>query len=293
MAENEFGRKEMAQKTVLITGCSSGIGLALALEFKRRGWQVIATARRPEALQALISHELITEKLDVTSQEEIERLSATILNRHGALDMIINNAGYGLIAPIIEVTPQELLTQFKTNTFAPLEIARQFAESMKERGSGMIVNIGSVSGILTTPFSGAYCASKAALHAISDALRMELAPFGIRVITVQPGGIQSRFGQHAAQKLEQLFSERSWYAPVRDFIMERANASQEKAMPAEEFARKVADELLKPNPKPVIRLGEKSKLLPFLKQAFSVRKLDTILMKKFGLLELAKRNEHR
>lgn len=278
----------MSQKAVLITGSSSGIGLALALEFKQRDWQVIATARRPEALQELIALDLITEKLNVTSQEDIERLSETILNRHGALDLIINNAGYGLIAPIIEVTPQELLTQFQTNTFAPLEIVRRFAGSMKERGSGMIVNIGSVSGILTTPFSGAYCASKAALHAISDALRMELAPFGIKVITVQPGGIQSKFGQHAAQKLEQLFSERSWYTPIRSFLNNRANASQEKAMPAEVFARRLADELLKPNPKSVIRLGEKSKLLPFLKWSLPVSKLDRILMKKFGLQALAR-----
>ncbi len=283
----------MAQHSVLITGCSSGIGYALALEFKRRGWQVIATARRPEALQKLIKENFITEKLDVTSFDEIEQVCQKISTRHGALDMVINNAGYGLIAPIMEVTPQEMLRQLQTNTAAPLEIARHCAVPMKEKGRGIIVNIGSVSGILTTPFSGAYCASKAALHALSDALRMELAPFGIKVISVQPGGVQSAFAEHAALKLNHLFTEHSWYQPIREFVLNRVNASQENAMPAVEFARQLVNELEKPDPKPIIRLGSKSKLLPFLKWALPVSSLDRILMKKFGLRELEKRLKGR
>jgi len=279
----------MTSRSVLITGCSSGIGYALAMEFKRRGWQVIVTARRPEALQELIKQNFITEKLDVTSFDEVAEVCRKIRSAHGALDMVINNAGYGLIAPIMEIPPEEMLKQLQTNTVAPLEIARRCAAAMKEKGHGTIVNIGSVSGILTTPFSGAYCASKAALHAISDALRMELAPFGIKVVTVQPGGVQSAFAAHAARKLETLFPERSWYQPIRQFVSDRVHASQEKAMPAQEFARKLVTELEKPDPKPIIRLGSKSKLLPFLKWTLPVSFSDRILMKKFGLRELEER----
>ncbi len=281
----------MPQKTVLITGCSSGIGLALALEFKRRGWLVIATARRPEPLQDLIRQGLIAEKMDVTSDDDIRRVARTIYETHGALDMLINNAGYGVIAPIVEVEFDTLVKQFHTNVFAPLELVRQFVPPMKEKGRGTIVNIGSVSGVLTTPFSGAYCASKAALHALSDALRMELAPFGINVITVQPGGVRSQFGQKAGQLVKRVLKEDSWYQPIRSFIGQRAAASQEKAMPAEVFARKLLDKILTDNPPPVVRLGSKSKLMPFLKWALPVKTVDKILSKKFGLVQLAEQGK--
>jgi NAD(P)-dependent dehydrogenase (short-subunit alcohol dehydrogenase family) len=281
----------MPQKTVLITGCSSGIGLALALEFKRRGWLVIATARRPEPMQELIRQGLIAEKMDVTSHDDIRRVARTIYKSHGALDMLINNAGYGVIAPIVEVESGTLIKQFETNVFAPLEIVRQFVPPMKEKGQGTIVNIGSVSGVLTTPFSGAYCASKAALHALSDALRMELAPFGINVITVQPGGVRSQFGQKAGELAKQVLKEDSWYRPIRSFIEQRAAASQEKAMPAEVFARKLLDKILTDNPPPVVRLGSKSKLMPFLRWALPIKTVDKILSKKFGLLQLRGQNK--
>ncbi len=276
----------MPQNTVLITGCSSGIGLALAMEFKRRGWLVIATARRPEPLQNLIRQGLIAEKLDVTSEDDIRRVARTIFETHGALDMLINNAGYGVIAPIVEVESDTLVKQFHTNVFAPLELVRQFVPPMIKKGKGTVVNIGSVSGVLTTPFSGAYCASKAALHALSDALRLELAPFGIKVITVQPGGVRSEFGKKASKLVKEIFKENSLYQPIRSFIEQRAAASQENAMPAEEFARKLLDKILTDNPPPVVRLGSKSKLMPFLKWSLPVAGTDAILTKKFGLNKL-------
>ncbi len=276
----------MPQNTVLITGCSSGIGLALAMEFKRRGWLVIATARRPEPLQNLIRQGLIAEKLDVTSEDDIRRVARTIFETHGALDMLINNAGYGVIAPIVEVESDTLVKQFHTNVFAPLELVRQFVPPMIKKGKGTVVNIGSVSGVLTTPFSGAYCASKAALHALSDALRLELAPFGIKVITVQPGGVRSEFGKKAGKLVKEIFKENSLYQPIRSFIEQRAAASQENAMPAEEFARKLLDKILTDNPPPVVRLGSKSKLMPFLKWSLPVAGTDAILTKKFGLNKL-------
>lgn len=283
----------MFAKSVLITGCSSGIGRALSLELNKRGLRVIATARRLDSLQDLKAKGVHCEQLDVTDADQIQRLAEITKETYGGLDILINNAGYGLIAPMIEVSVRDLEQQFRTNTFAPLEIVRAFAPQIKTKGKGLIVNIGSVSGVLTTPFSGAYCASKAALHAVSDALRMELAPFGIRVVTVQPGGIQSAFGQKAGQLVKQVLKQNSWYQPIRSFIEQRANASQEKAMPADLFARKLCDKILSLNPPAVIRLGEKSRLMPFLKWALPMSALDNVLSKKFGLKKLAEiiRNE--
>lgn len=116
---------------------------------------------------------------------------------------------------------------------------------MRENGGGLMINIGSISGLVPTPFAGAYCASKAALHAISDAARMELEPFGIRVITVQPGAVRSGFGASAANKVMNIVTGNSWYFPLREAVVDRANVSQENTMPARQFARKLTKIALK------------------------------------------------
>ena len=156
--------------------------------------------------------------------------------------------------------------------------------AMARRGAGRIVNIGSVSGLLTTPFAGPYCASKAALHSLNDALRMELKPFGITVLLVQPGGVQSGFGDSAKGQ-----TAKTWtlYARFAEGIAKRAAASQDKAMPAAEFAAAMVRAVLADKPKPVIRLGEGSRLLPRVAR-LPVALKDWLLMRRFGLLEGAK-----
>jgi short-subunit dehydrogenase len=150
-----------------------------------------------------------------------------------------------------------------------------------------IANIGSISGIVTTPFSGVYCASKAALHALSEALRMELAPFGVRVVIVQPGGVASSFGN--AGEAHARLPEHSLYKPIERFVLGRARASQRGAMPADAFARALAAALLRPDPPPVLRLGTHSTRLPFLKRWLPTRVLDRKLGKTFGLDRLRAR----
>lgn len=157
---------------------------------------------------------------------------------------------------------------------------------MKESGCGKVVNIGSISGIVTTPFSGAYCASKAALHSISDALRMELSPFGIKVITVQPGAIQSEFGATASKTAGSTLKSDSWYRSVKDALNARAESSQQGATSAEEFARVLVGKLLLDNPAAIIRLGKKSWLLPMLKRVLSVGALDNLFAKRFGITSI-------
>lgn len=281
----------MASKklVVFITGCSSGIGEALCREFHQRGCRVIATARRLESLEKLKAEGLDTLKLDVNNRDDVNRVVKTILESNDGIDFLINNAGYALIGPSIELSDSELRSQLETNFISPIALIRAVAPGMKKKGQGKIVNIGSISGLVTTPFSGVYCASKAALHSISDALRMELEPFGIQVITIQPGAIQSQFGSAALATAEESTKSNSWYGPLRQAISDRANLSQEDATPSHEFASKLVDALLAKRTPPIIRLGKKSLILPLIRLLLPSTVLDKILMKKFGLNRL-KRN---
>jgi short-subunit dehydrogenase len=276
------------QPIVLITGCSSGIGAALCREFHQNGCMVIATARRLESLDKLRSEGLETEELDVNNQDDILRVVSSAVEKSGRIDMLVNNAGYALLGPAVELTDSALRSQMETNLLAPLALIREITPSMKKNGKGKIVNIGSISGIVATPFSGAYCASKAALHSLSDALRMELSPFGIKVITVQPGAVRSNFGKTASRMAMNSLKPDSWYRNIKEAVKDRANMSQQDPMSAGDFAKRLVAKLLRDNPPSVIRLGKKSLLLPTLKWLLPVKTLDKVFMKKFRLVVLLK-----
>ena len=276
----------MSNKVVVITGCSSGIGRALSEEFHRRGFRVIATARRIESLEALRNQGIGTESLDVTDRQEASRVMRDILGREGRIDILVNNAGYGLFGPAVDLPHEELVLQFHTNVFAPLNLIRLIAPAMRSQGGGMIINIGSISGVVTTPFAGAYCASKAALHSLTDALRMELAPYGIRVVSVRPGGIVSEFGKNSRQSAERVMKTDSWYDSLKDSILSRAQLSQVGATSSEEIARKLVALVEKGNPPAIVRIGRRSFSLPFLKSTLPATLLDSIFQKRFGLNKL-------
>lgn len=266
---------------VLITGCGSGIGQALALAFHRAGHRVCATARRPETLQVLQQAGILTLGLDVTRSDAIEAVMGELQAQGLRVATLVNNAGYGAMGPLYDVPQSQWQRQFDVNVFAPMALARAVLPGMVSRRAGRIVNISSVSGVMPTPFAGPYCASKAAVNALSDSLRMELAPLGIEVVTVQPGGIRSAFGDNAGDAVS--LSPDSPFMAVRDGVMARASESQADAMPAEVFAQKLVALLDGGRCPPVVRLGEKSRLMPFLKQWLPVRTLDRILMRRFKL----------
>jgi len=269
-------------RVVLITGCSSGIGAALAQEFHRRGHRVYATARRVESIQRLADDGLRVLSLDVTDATSVAAAAASVRAEQGQIDLLVNNAGYGLFGAGVDLDATALRRQFETNVIGLMEVTRAFALMMCSRRQGCIVNLGSVSGVLTTPFAGAYCATKAAVHALSDALRMELAPFGVHVVTVQAGGVTSRFGDSANIHMP----EGSLYSSVASVIAARAKMSQRDATPSSEFAARVADATLRPNPPPVLRLGHNSLRMVAMRRWIPVRRLDRILMQRFGLDQL-------
>jgi short-subunit dehydrogenase len=268
-------------EVVLITGCGSGIGKALALAFHQQGHRVYATARRLKTMQELANQGIQTLALDVTQAADIERVLDELRANGRTVGMLVNNAGYGAMGPLLDLPASEWQKQFDVNVFAPMALTRAVLPEMIHRRRGVIVNISSVSGVMPTPFAGAYCASKAALNAACDALRMELSPLGVAVVTVQPGGIQSAFGDRAAEEVK--LAPDSPYQAIREGVLSRANESQAGATPAERFAWDLVAALERPKLPAVIRLGQKSTLLPLMKWLLPGAWLDRILMKRFQL----------
>jgi NAD(P)-dependent dehydrogenase (short-subunit alcohol dehydrogenase family) len=266
----------------LITGCSSGIGRALADVFKSAGYEVWASARKADDVAALAAAGFTAVQLDVNDAAALEQLSEQINQQRGGLDVLINNAGYGAMGPLLDGGVPAMQRQFETNVFAIVGVTRAMFPVLR-RAKGLVVNIGSVSGVLVTPFAGAYCASKAAVHALSDALRMELAPFGVRVMEVQPGAIESSFAKNAGHEAEQLITEQSPWFPLREGIRARAKASQDKPTPAKEFAEGLLKAVQHSNPPRLIRLGNGSRALPLLAGLLPKGLLEAGLMKRFGL----------
>ncbi|CAM3266904.1 Short-chain dehydrogenase [Pseudomonas gessardii] len=263
---------------VLITGCSSGIGRALADAFKAAGYDVWTSARRPEDVAALQAAGFQAVQLDVNDGPALAQLAGHV----GELDVLINNAGYGAMGPLLDGGTEALQRQFETNVFAIVGVTQALFPALRAR-KGLVVNIGSVSGVLVTPFAGAYCASKAAVHALSDALRMELAPFGVRVMEVQPGAIDTSFAKNAGAQAELLINEKSPWWPLRDGIRARSQASQDKPTPASLFAADVFKAVQQSQPPRLLRSGNGSRALPLMAALLPKGVLETVLKKRFGL----------
>ena len=278
----------MTKPRVFITGCSSGIGRSLCAEFQRQGYPVIATARRRETITDLESASTHAYALDVTQPDQIRQLVNTLAVEDRLPGILVNNAGYGLFGPVMDLSPDAIAAQFDTNVVAPMQLVQAIAPFMKAQGGGLILNIASVSSVFTTPFAGAYCGSKAALRALSTALRMELAPFGIQVVTVHPGAIASDFGNKSqvSAAAATATTDTSWYAALADDIQQRANLSQQDATPSEDFARQLVQQIAADQLPPEIWLGKKSWQLPFLQRWLPTRLRERILTKRFGLRRL-------
>lgn len=185
-------------KTVLITGCSSGIGAATASRLVARGWEVWASARRPETLADLAAAGCRTVALDVTDEESMTGAVEQVLAASGRIDGLVNNAGYSQSGALESLDLDDVRRQFETNVFGLIRLTQLVLPAMREQRAGRIVNIGSMGGKLTFPGGGAYHASKYAVEALSDALRFEVAGFGVKVVLVEPGLITTEFDAKVA-----------------------------------------------------------------------------------------------
>ena len=187
---------------MLVTGCSSGIGRATAGLLARSGWPVYATARRAEALSDLESFGCRALALDVTDDVSMRAAVDVVEQDHGAVGVLVNNAGFSRSGAVETVAMTDARRQFETNVFGPTRLVQLVLPAMRAQGWGKIVVIGSMGGRLTFPGGGWYHATKHALEALSDALRFEVAGFGVDVVLVQPGFIRSRFSEVAASSME-------------------------------------------------------------------------------------------
>jgi NAD(P)-dependent dehydrogenase (short-subunit alcohol dehydrogenase family) len=177
----------MASRVWLITGCSSGFGNAIAHAALAAGGEVVATARSTDGLAELEAAGARTAALDVTDDETIERVIADV----GRIDVLVNNAGIGTVGAVEELTLDELRTVFEVMFFGAVALTKAVLPQMRERGGGAIVQISSMGGQVVFPGYGAYCATKFALEALSEALAAEVAPLGIRVVLVEPGAFRT------------------------------------------------------------------------------------------------------
>ena len=271
-----------SDKIALITGASSGIGRAFATELRQQGFVVYATARKTADVNALTAAGFQALQLDVNDHNAIAQVVQTLTLQHHKLDLLINNAGFGAMGPVLDCSPAQLQLQFQTNVFSPIHLTRSLLPLLLQ-SRGIVVNIGSVSADFVTPYAGIYCASKAAVHAMNTALRLELAPFGIKVVLVQPGAIASEFGATASQQAEQSLSEQSIWWPLREGIRRRARASQNKPTPTQKFAKQVVTQLLQTNTPRLIRAGYGSFALPLLARWLPEPVLDWLLRRQFLL----------
>ena len=190
-------------KTVIITGCSTGIGRATAARLGRRGdWAVYATARRPETLAELEGDGCRTLALDVTDEASMVAAVDAVKAESGRIDALVNNAGYSQSGASETLDVDEVRRQFETNVFGLLRLSQLVLPTMREQRDGRIVNISSMGGKLVFPGGGAYHATKFAVEAFSDAMRFEVAGFGIKVVIIEPGLITTNFDQTAVGSMD-------------------------------------------------------------------------------------------
>ena len=185
---------------ILVTGCSSGIGHETALRLARRGHTVYATARDVDAIADLGGAGCHLLPLDVTDEESMRLAVATVEAEHGQVGVLVNNAGYGQYGPVERVAMDDVRRQFETNVFGLARMCQLVLPAMRAARHGRIVNVSSMGGRLTFPAGGYYHASKHAVEALSDALRFEVAGFGVSVSVVEPGLIRTRFGETARER---------------------------------------------------------------------------------------------
>lgn len=235
----------------MITGCSSGIGRALALTLAAEGASVIATARELDSVQDLATQGMDIRRLDVTDPAQVDAAVAD----SGPIDVLVNNAGYGLEGAVEEVADQELLLQYQTNFFGPWRLCRAVLPGMRARGNGAIINISSFGGEVPFPGMGAYRSSKFALEALSWTLHLEVTHFGIRVLDVQPGLVASDFGSRSLRRAAAATAV-SPYAPMR----KAADAAYPRMSPTsltpENVATAVTRELSRPRGPLRLRVGD-------------------------------------
>ena len=246
---------DVKNKTAVVTGCSTGIGRATAAHLRAHGWRVIATARKPDDVNALTAAGFETIALDIADAASVVDAATRIADLvPGGPGALVNNAGFGQVGAIEDLSRAVMTYQFEVNVFGLQHFTNLLLPSMRRQGCGRIVNISSVLGRITLPYLGIYSASKYAVEAISDALRVELLGSGIAVSIVEPGPITTRFGENAARRASGIIDPNQT-AHGEHYTQELNRRSQQTgkpepfALPPDAVARKIRHALESPRPR--------------------------------------------
>jgi NAD(P)-dependent dehydrogenase (short-subunit alcohol dehydrogenase family) len=264
-------------KAVLITGCSSGIGRAIAERLVAGGHRVYATARRPESIAPLAERGCETLALDVTDDDSMREAVARVEEAEGAVGVLVNNAGYGQ-SGAIEATPIDAVRKnFETNLFGYIRMAQLVLPGMRRQGFGRIVNMSSVAGRVTMPGSGPYSATKFAIEAMSDALRFEVRGFGVDVALIEPGPIRTAFTSTANAGMPDADGAYAEYHATVAKADAEADQSKLLAGDPEDVAKAVERAITARRPHARYRVTVPARLLPAMRRVLSDRAFDAFL----------------
>lgn len=274
---------ESNNKVAVITGASSGIGSAAALSLLSQGFTVYGAARRIDRLEALASQGVKPLALDVTDAKSMQGGIANVLASSGRIDVLVNNAGYGSYGAIEDVSQEEAKRQFDVNVFGAMELTKLVLPQMRKEGSGRIINISSVGGRAVGPFGGWYHGTKFALEALSDSLRMELKPFGIDVVVVEPGGIKSEFLDIAASGLQATSGNGPYADRVKSMLASFTNPRMMSMQsPPQIIADVIARAATVKKPKTRYVAGFGARPLVTLRRLLSDRAFDSLISRVSG-----------
>ena len=270
----------MNNEIVLLTGASSGIGFETALLLQQSGYKVYAAARRTDRLKKLESQGISILSIEVTSDASMQQAVQFIIDREGRIDVLINNAGYGSFGSLEEVPMEEARQQFEVNVFGLARLTQLVIPHMREKQYGKIVNIASVAAHIYQPLGSWYHSTKFAVEGLSDCLRVELKPFGIKVILVEPGPIKSEWSEIAVEHLLQS----SGKGPYR-FIAQRMAEAMTRMYAAsyvsgsDVVARVIAKSLKRNTPRARYTAGQGASFMIFARRMLGTRIFDALISK--------------
>lgn len=273
------------QKTILITGCSSGIGLCAAQTLQQRGYRVFATARKESDVQQLITLGLESLLLDLNDSQSIRATVDELLNRtQGKLDALFNNAGYVVPGAVEDLTREAIRQQFETNVFGPMELTNLIIPIMRKQGHGRIIQNTSILGIIAMPYRGAYNASKFALEGLSDTLRLELRKANIFVSNIVPGPIISNLRQNAFKTYQETLQNKASvhnqvYQHMETYFFNPKDSERPFADQPHAVAKKLIHALESTHPKAHYYVGFPAHLFAFLRRILPDYLLDWVIKK--------------
>jgi len=274
----------MSNKVALVTGGSSGIGEATALKLQELGYTTYAAARRVERMEHLAATGIRPLAMDVTDDESMHSGVEQIVAEEGRIDVLINAAGYGSYGALEDVPLSEARNQFEVNLFGAARLTQLVLPRMREQRSGTVVNITSMGGKIYTPLGAWYHATKHALEALSDCLRMELKPFGIDVVVIEPGGIRTEWPGIAAQKVRAV-SGTGPYAPQGNAVADSlaSESTQRRSSPPELIANTIGKAVTARRPKTRYAVGYGAKPMIFLHDVLPDRSFDAFIRRAVGV----------